>query len=392
MNRFYCLLLIGLLCGCGFCGRSWGDETSESQADSNAGKQSLDEALQRGLEWIRRQQGKDGGWCSVNYAPLRPGAGITARILAVLAELPPQDRIRRTDEYQRGVQFLSRKLQAGESGRGSLEQVDYPVYTAACLLDAQARGDPGESLVMKSELIAFLLRQQRTSQNGWPADGADIGGWSPWIETPGEVTAQPPANVSVTCCVLEALHTAGVLTDDVKGEAARFLSRCLAPVAGSAGLRGMTFTPWPDSPFNKGGTIRTAEGAIRPLAYHSATADGLRIMKLLSASPEGVSLEDVLQGYRQTPRARLVTNPEFEGESERLQSALFFYDAAAFGRVWQMSPEKFLEGDRARLLTILVRSQHEDGSWTNLLPWFFEDDPLIATPLAVSALIRLNSR
>jgi len=379
-----------------FVGRAFADDLSRTKSDSPVTKLEQIRAIQQGLEWIRNHQGEDGGWCSINYAPLRPGAGVTARMLALLAELPLDDRKRLAEQYQRGVRFLLRKFRPGNSAGLLLKDVDYPLYAAAYFLSAQSQVEGERTFDLKPELVHFLQKQQRLPQNGWPADRMDVGGWSPWMESPGDVSGQPPANVSVTCAVLTALQQAGGLTDDVKSGAARFLKRCEAPVAGSSRERGMAFTPWPDSPFNKGGTVTSATGDIQPLAYHSATTDGLRIRKILAAPGEETLPEDVLRTWLQMPRARLVGDPEREGEREPLQSALFFYDAAAFGGLWQErtreeKSENALVVDRARLLMVLVRSQREDGSWMNPLPWFFEDDPFIATPLALSALIRLQS-
>ncbi|HVJ85362.1 MAG TPA: hypothetical protein VM452_06935, partial [Caulifigura sp.] len=71
---------------------------------------------------------------------------------------------------------------------------------------------------------------------------------------------------------------------------------------------------------------------------------------------------------------------------------LYFYSAAAFGDVWRLNPLDRLQLKPIRddfIQTILQR-QREHGDWMNPVNTMREDDPLIATSLAILALRRLS--
>jgi hypothetical protein len=70
--------------------------------------------------------------------------------------------------------------------------------------------------------------------------------------------------------------------------------------------------------------------------------------------------------------------------------ALWFYWAARLTEASAYFPGPRREAARDALAAALVARQRADGSWANTEPAMREDDPLIATPLAIAALGGLN--
>lgn len=151
------------------------------------------------------------------------------------------------------------------------------------------------------------------------------------------------ADTSVTAFVLEALAAAGRL-DAVRDGARRFVESCR--VEG-----GYVFTPHPTYAFkNKAGEGRS---------YGTATADAARCLRAL--------------GEPATAPPSAEFPPGFNADQETMQRGLRFYWA-------------FVSGAPVESL------QRPDGSWANEYSLMNEDEPLIATGLAVAALSAHQAR
>jgi len=195
-----------------------------------------------------------------------------------------------------------------------------------------------------------------------------------------------------------ALRLCGVPVDDPAiRRAASFIERCQnfhddAAVADSTFDDG-GFHFAPGCPVqNKAGIAGTdRHGRVRFHSYGTATADGLRALLsigLASDHPRIIAARRWLEAHFDA-----TTNPgAFAAALEPDRDAPYFYwcwtVAHAFHRLDVRTIKRGeLEIDwAANLARELLRRQNENGSWTNRFSFMKEDDPLVATPLAMAAL------
>jgi squalene-hopene/tetraprenyl-beta-curcumene cyclase len=227
-------------------------------------------------------------------------------------------------------------------------------------------------------MIGYLRGQQFTEQNGWRPQERVYGAWGM-----GGGRRTPPdtghVDLSMTRYVLDALRAAGVPDSDPAFAAARiFVERCQnfdprTPPGGDGGF----FFSTTEADTNKAG-----QDGDHYRSYGTTTADG--ILALLAT---GHALEDprVLAAQRWlTDRHRDMAVPGFVGEAyQRWPKGLAFYYSAASAEAFRA-----LRVDAgSSVAEALRRTQRRDGSWANSENLVKEDDPLIATPLAVRALV-----
>ncbi|MBI3854342.1 MAG: hypothetical protein HY293_01485, partial [Planctomycetes bacterium] len=211
-------------------------------------------------------------------------------------------------------------------GRLPISGDEYPSYALALSILALRR--LGRS-TDTGPLELALRARQLTEHNGWSEADPEYGGWDHGAVIPKKPDCRRP-DVSVTAFAVEALG------GDAK--ARRFAGRCRAPAGG------YFFTPsrlWEHQ--NKAGT---------GIGYETATFDALRILGTPPTSDPGLSLP------------------------EEWKEALFFYRAFVRSKV---------RPDPATGSSVLARQQ-PDGSFRNPAALMKEDDPLIATGLALVTL------
>lgn len=203
---------------------------------------------------------------------------------------------------------------------------EYPSYALALSILALHRlrrsADTGP-------LDLALRARQLTEDNGWSESDPEYGGWDHGTAMPKKPECRRP-DVSVTAFAVEALGG--------NAKARRFAERCRAPAGG------YLFTPsrlWEHQ--NKAGP---------GIGYETATFDALRILGASPTSDAGLALP------------------------EEWREALFFYRAFVRSKV---------RPDPATASAVLAR-QNPDGSFRNPVALMKEDDPLIATGLALAAL------
>jgi hypothetical protein len=316
------------------------------------------DASLRAAAWLWKRQADDGGWHSETYGLLRSGQSLTG--LALDSLLGSSHAAGSGSE--RAAAFLLRNTDAeGSVGRMDKAGFDYPTYATSLMILALARlgrSRPGTA--------NYLRRQQFTSENGWSPAHPVYGAWGM-----GGRRLHPPytghVDLSMTRHALQALAAAGATSDDPAFKAARvFVGRC----QNSDG--GFFFSTVVEEA-NKAGS---RDGRYR--SYGSATADGLLCL---------LAIDDPKNSDRVRAAAKWIEKnhsgdrvPGFESHPDhRWAHGLAFYYAAAVN-------EAFRGLGREAPPHRVLGSQRRDGSYSNPESLVKEDDPLIATALALRAL------
>ena len=341
------------------CGRA----SSPAPADTNA-------LVAKAASWLWTQQGKDGGWHSRTYGILKGGQSLTPFVLDALLDVPRDVHATDATATRRAVAFLERHVDDdGMLGRSDPGLDDYPNYATALGLGVLVRLRPAHPLVPR--MRAALLAQQLDEGEGWAREHPAYGAWGM-----GGAPRRPPepghVDLSMTRYVLEALARGKGEPDEAVsaalGRARVYLARC----RGRDG--GFHFSPV-IAGANKAG--RDGDGF---LSYGTATADGLLASRAAGLDDTSAARRWLIARHR-TDRVPGIaaTAPGTWDRSMR------FYYLAASARV--LARRDDAPSWRAALVGALRGVQHADGHFVNPARDMKEDDPLIATTLALRALL-----
>jgi len=308
-------------------------------------------ARRRGVEFLESQQHSDGSWRSRTYGLLAGGDSLTALITSTLAGIDPA-----SEAVSRGLDYLAARRRNAPLGLADPALPDYPVFSHSLAVQACVQASDVHARDLK-----FLLSRQFQESAGWTPESAPYGAWGM-----GAAVYPPPeaghVDLSMTRHALEALRAADIQADAEPLRRARiFVERLLHD---DGGFHFSTVVP----EANKAG-----RGADRWNSYGTAVADGIRSLEAL-ALPSDASRIWLVRNHQRGIVSGFEHHPD-----ARWKDGLWFYYIA--------SAAPFLApSQRQKLGEELVDRQAEDGSWANPEPLVKEDDPLIATPLALQAL------
>jgi len=313
-----------------------------------------DEGLRRAAAWLWARQDRDGGWHSTTYGLLKSGQSLTPFVLRALLDVPESLLARPAGGVDRAVEFIRRRLDSeGALGRADPELLDYPNYATALAVQALVRAGRRDDV---SRMVACLRNQQFAEHLGWTEDHPAYGAWG-MGGPPRRLPIPGHLDLSMTRHVLEALHDAGVASDDPAfRKASVFVKRCQAP---DGGFYFSTVVVDGNKAGRDGDSWRS---------YGTATADGLLSLAAIGQEPARTWLKvhhspDHVPGF-----------PEIHESNWR--QGMFFYYAAAVAKL----------GFKSDVTT----RQQRDGSFRNSSFLMKEDDPLIATGFAVTALAAMR--
>lgn len=321
-------------------------------------------AGERAADWLWERQQADGSWRSAHYAVLRSGQAMTPFVLrALMANGTSGHEVAVARALASVRSSIDRE---GAIGYADPELLEYPVYATslAILVLAQVRG-PGDSERIAA-MATWLARQQCGEARGFTREAPAYGafGFGARGLPPGD-----PGHVDLTHTrfALQALAAAGRLDREVR-ERTLVLFGHLQREDG-----GFSYSPVVASA-NKGG--RSADGRFR--AYATATADGLLALRAL-----GLAEGDMRVAGARTWLERNFSPDHIGGidadPPEPWHDALRFYHAMV---VAEAHPPA-----RVALRAMLAARQAPDGSFRcPLVTAMKEDDPLLATALALCAL------
>lgn len=354
------------------CGRRSEEQTVEVPTPEPA-QGTAAEAAQRGVTWLLGAQGEDGRWRSETYGFMSRGESLTPFVLKALLTAP--DLTRLTDAVGRGLNAcLQMANDDGALGFGG-PAPDYPVYATALALSCLGRVRPAGWLKVATPLRQWLVTQQFGS--AWRGHTALGGFGMGWQKRPVPPNAGH-VDLSMTRRALEALRDTG---SDVGDPAFRLGNRFLAACQAQDG--GYLYSPV-ETALNKGLVADDVQAS-----YGTATADGL----LASFAVWGPGWADLSPRPTTISRAltrlhaihRVDENPGVRGgPMEPFAMAMRGYYRAAAAEVFRLAGGP--EGWREQLIEAVLAEQKDNGRWESESPLQKENDPLIATAFAVSAL------
>ncbi|MGE3808582.1 MAG: prenyltransferase/squalene oxidase repeat-containing protein [Gemmataceae bacterium] len=372
MLRLASALCVILLAGC----------SPTASSPRPASKDPLTGARTRAVRYLIAQQRRDGTWSSDQYAPFKDSTALTPLVLLALKDTEAAS----WPGYRRGLISLSTLVKEDGSIHEGLLGLSYPVYTsslAVLLLDAP------EFARERAAWLAYLRQRQLTEELGWQPADKPYGGWGyaialPRKPAPGALTSPVEANLSATVFALEAMRAAGVPENDpaIK-KALVFVERCQnfkAKDADPAFDDGGFHFIYDDGARNKAGPAgRDQAGRERFRSYGSATADGWRALRACGLPVDHPRCRAAHAWLSKHFRPGIHPGNYPEARAG-LQPGVYFYYAAALARCGPDKPEE--------LVADLLKRQRPDGSWCNEAGAQREDDPLVATALALQALNR----
>lgn len=333
-----------------------------------------DAMLARAAGWLWSQQAEDGGWHSDTYGLLRSGQSLTPFVLDALLDVPAHIGEKENERIARAVAFIKAHVDDdGALGRADDVVDDYPNYASALAATVLARlaGD----VDVLERLGAYLLRQQFQEAHGWKEEDPAYGAWG----MGGEIRKPPHPghlDLSMTRYVLEALaYQARDGRNEAYARAKVFLGRLRASDGGY-------FFSTVITEKNKAGPL--PGGGFR--AYGTTTADALLAMTAMHDDAKyRVAARDWL-----IQRHRVDRVPGFDkADRDGWPLSMLHYYRAASARCFQaLGVEEAPAGRdwRADLVHALALEQSADGTFRNEGTLMKEDDPLIATTLALKAL------
>jgi squalene-hopene/tetraprenyl-beta-curcumene cyclase len=361
----------------------------------------IDEALTRATQFVLKHQSADGAWRSEVYGPLKDGPSLTPLAVAALLRAPASKE--RDIGCRKGADYLAAMVKPDGTIDAGKFGIAYPVYTSAGAVVVLSQAGNERHRKARDAWLAYLRERQLTEERGWKKDDKQYGGWGycpliPRKPREGEL-AHPltESNLSATVAALEALNVAGVKLDDPAfSKALVFVRRCQNfgddPTQRDATLDDSGFFFIYDDPVrNKAGIAgKDRAGQERFHSYGSMTADGLRALLHCgrAGDPRTAAAWFWLAKHF---RADIHPGKYAEGRESR-RSAVYYYYAASVARALHIIGTSELETEKGKvcwpeaLADELLKRQQKDGSWVSDATEFREDDPLIATPLAINAL------
>lgn len=319
--------------------------------------------LSRAARYLLSQQAEDGGFHSSTYGLLRSGQSLTPLVLAALLQIPESHFRVPSQAIDRALTFIKKNTTPdGALGRMDESAADYPNYATSLAVSAmvKARRTGWERDI--APMVAQLRAQQFSEANDWKRDDPPYGGWGM-----GGPIRRPPdgghVDLSMTRCVLEALHDAGVAASDP------VISRALVYLERSQNTDGGFYFSPVNPEINKAGETNGGFAS-----YGTATADGvlaLRAAGIPDHDDRIAKAERWLNDHHHEPNRV----PGFQAARGSWGLGLRFYYAYVISR---SMPN--LHAD--------LPPQGQDGSFRNSNNLVKEDDPLIATSFAVHVLAR----
>jgi hypothetical protein len=348
--------------------------------------------IEAAVRWMISQRSSDGLWHSDHYGNLKGGATITAFCLYALSHVDAEW----TQPHREALQASCDALLPVIRQKGFVanpDSIEYPVYASAALLVAVHRLQLQMPDEVRGQLVDYLLAAQVDQGEGYELSDPDFGGWD--MEGMAQVRRKSTGtNISVGAFAAEALALepkARVETalanyriwlsraQNVPGDGGFFFHADRAHDGNKAG--------WEDGREDSSGHAAQQQ----PRSYGTATADGIRGLLACQSDPHLDELIAAVDWFE--PRLGGNRVPGFEDSPDPSWSeALVYYYWFSLSKSLECFATKTQDQICAHIVERLVESQQPQGYWQNPNARMREDDPLIATGLALVAWSLAQSR
>jgi hypothetical protein len=355
----------------------------------------MDEQIQRALSaagrFLVERQSADGAWRSNRYGNFKDGDALTPLALFALCQIG-------THELRSGIATGAGYLAALASPHG----LTYPVYSAA--LAVMALSHPACPLCeeARTSWLTFLRQRQLTEKLGWRPEDKEYGGWGYSQDVPTKLSANTvplvESNLSATAFALDALNAAGCHPDEPVFSRALVFVKCCQNFPDDPDTNdpafddGGFFFMENDSIRNKAGVAGVdRSGRLRFHSYGSMTADGLRSLLACGVSRDDPRVTAACQWLGS--HWSVTTHPgTWASDRRHVQASISYYwlwvlamALAAHGPTEIPTPSGPVRWAES-LAEELLRRQNPKGNWSNEDVEVREDEPIVATALAVAAL------
>jgi len=361
-------------------------KTTSLSAGSNSRnlslKQEIQHSVDRGLQWLKKQQAKEGYWSHPGH-PALTGLVLTA----FMAEPTGTIQALKPDFVKKGYQYLFDNVQpdGGIYGEG---MGNY--NTSVAIMALVAAYDPTFEPVIRNARNYIVGLQSDFDEKGTTDNPMDGG--------VGYGGRYQHSDMSNTMFALEALYYTKAMASDTKSgsyqelnwqAAIRFIERC-------QNLPSHNDQPWAsDDPQNKGGFIyfpgdsksgemELPSGKKALKSYGSISYAGLLSYIYADLDKDDPRVKAVVEWLRKN--FTLEENPGMGKEG------LFYYyhtmakALASYGKHELLLPDGESVDWRKSLATKLFDLQTSDGFWVNESGRWWEKDPVLVTAYSVIAL------
>ncbi len=351
-------------------------------------KQDVQQAITRGLDYLKSQQNKESGhWVTTEDSAL------SALVVSALIQNPAGAGT--SGELKRGYDFLLKNVQP-DGGIYTKARSNY--NTAICLMALVLRARPEDEEIIR-RARNFVAHQQNDADTPGKTDNPFDGGIGY-----GGTQQGAHADLSNTSFAMEALYYSKKLfadtgkpvekKDDLNWDAAiEFVSRCQnlkasndQPWAGAdqENIGAFGYTPVPQAP--RGG--KKSDGPTPMRYYGSISYAGMLSFIYAGLTPNDPRMVAALEwlGNNYT----VDENPGMGAEG------LFYYyhtmaKALATAGITQLKTKSGSANWTADLSRKLISLQNTDGSWANTASGrWMESDPVLVTAYTVLALEQVH--
>ena len=232
----------------------------------------------------------------------------------------------------------------------------------------------------RRKLEQLLIDAQLTEQHGIKPDSIHYGGWDLESAQGAAGDQLKGSNIALTALCLEAL------SQSMLDGASAAVDRAKQWVLGAQNADGgFVFHPWRSHPGNKAMWEDEKEQS-KAYSYGTPTCDGLRCLLYTGFKPDDKPVTAGAKWLVDHPEVKYVPGFEEKAKETGWREGLRFYYYFTQAQALPLLPNDEANRRRTELKKILVSEQKDDGRFQNEAPRMFEDDPLLATSLAIAAL------